>query len=124
MRISGWSSDVCSSDLKLVAERIGFGFFSVAHVEHELTKAQAGNRLERQRVILLDGRHVAGVCTFKDVYAAGPQVRQTYRGIGYGKESDLVEREDLGVVVFIELLQGYAIEIGRASWRKRVRPYV
>src|SRR3546814_1447178 len=79
MRISGWSSDVCSSDLKLVAERIGFGFFSVAHVEHELTKAQAGNRLERQRVILLDGRHVAGVSTFKDVYADGHKVRQTYR---------------------------------------------
>src|SRR3546814_10343099 len=94
MRISDWSSDVCSSDLKLL--------------------------------ILLERRELA--FAFR---CALERLRDHRREVGRQGEVGLrgraAARQDRGGLVQFQLAVGRDLlvrELGRASWRERVGPYV
>src|SRR3546814_8729818 len=102
MRISDWSSDVCSSDLLLRVEGL-HTYYGRAHILADLA-LEAG----RGEVVVLLGRNGAGKSTtMKSVIGLVPAAKGT------------VTFEDKR----IDRMPSYR-EIGRASCRERVCQYV
>src|SRR3546814_11754600 len=104
MRISDWSSDVCSSDLALYRgvleddlERRGHLFLARAAADVE--------EVRREFAVELDDVH------------------RRHRQTGtIDHATDVAVELDVGEVIFRRLYLGR--EIGRASWRERVCQYV
>src|SRR3546814_13076234 len=106
MRISDWSSDVCSSDLK-VAKAFYFGLFVAAVgriVDHD-------RKLIRHRFIVRGEREAAIDLDRRDAKAAEVEAFREKKYFGRGEIADKGE-------VFGN------IQIGRASCRERVCQYV
>src|SRR3546814_12624004 len=116
MRISDWSSDVCSSDLLAV------------HIGSQLTEI-APYRLAFERLIAL----------YKELRAAGVPLKRLDFGGGIGISyrhepltgaagGEAVGEADARVTAYAEmvreLVQGPEGQIGRASCRERVCQYV
>src|SRR3546814_12313361 len=97
MRISDWSSDVCSSDLPLSGATRRF---AMAEHDHSAIK-------EHMNVIGADGVHVGTVD-----HLDGERIKLTKADSGNGKHHYL----PAGLVA--------AVEIGRASCRESVCQYV
>src|SRR3546814_13237644 len=109
MRISDWSSDVCSSDLK-AGDRVGFAAKGVAaavpvNLADEIAAAKIGvGQRQRDAFGAIGGGHAGGCAALR-------ACRQTCRPVA----------RDRGVVaVALE----FEAEIGRASCRERVCQYV
>src|SRR3546814_2163027 len=98
MRISDWSSDVCSSDLRILVEQVVDAQAKVVlYAAIRVAEAEADEGIERQPAI--DAEHV-------------PVLAE--RRTGVVETADVVAAQ-AGV---------HALEIGRASCRERVCPYV
>src|SRR3546814_4881312 len=100
MRISDWSSDVCSSDLFIERQKLGFDLIKL-HWTPQL----------RQQIEGTDGDKLRDA-----IAAANPR-----RIILMRCESD--DAIEIGRAHGISLFQGY-FQIGRASCRERVCQYV
>src|SRR3546814_20856785 len=106
MRISDWSSDVCSSDLQGVAalieqKAVGLELVGLAAVRGARQKAQCAVVAEQPRWHAVVETDIAG--PFRGVLER--------RGVGDIHAEGIDEAGELG-------------EIGRASCRERVCPYV
>src|SRR3546814_10521911 len=108
MRISDWSSDVCSSDLAAAAEA---GLYT--------NLITAGVLLSRERLAALRDAGLDHLqLSFQDSEAAGCDRIGGYRG-GFDKKLDCARwTVELGLPLTLNM------EIGRASGRERVCKYV
>src|SRR3546814_21076481 len=104
MRISDWSSDVCSSDLPFAAHRAVPAVMPVAdHAGYgpAVAESHSGQRLHRVGMVLAAG---------EDKRAGAAEVGRLL--------------EELGVVILDPLQMATQDQIGRASGRERVCQYV
>src|SRR3546814_12132686 len=119
MRISDWSSDVCSSDLKLFAgSDIGVVAAETAREwaeQHELAEDAAAMRLTDQMAL-------------EHLYGKEPKGRKGYSGLlafDFGcSESTVRTAIANGTSIKVPLTGVIPFQIGRASCRERVCQYV
>src|SRR3546814_11063525 len=120
MRISDWSSDVCSSDL--ADDAVDFAEKAVA-----LAPREAGYRAVLGQSYLTDGRFTSARQAFTDALALDSNngkvalslaLAQTAEGDWTAARATLDDHA--GVILATD--RGLA-QIGRASWRARVGPY-
>src|SRR3546814_13887311 len=103
MRISDWSSDVCSSDLRRKA--VG----RARCVRHD--------RVLGGQLFMVDAEHDGEIDALgrgRDEDALGTRAQMLARAFAIGEEAGAFERD-------IDPIGG---KIGRASWRERVCQYV
>src|SRR3546814_11636492 len=109
MRISDWSSDVCSSDLKTLTSRL---CCAISILNCVMRRRLVRSSPSIQKIAL--GERQLGRRLADEQLAVGAHL------IGFGIDLDVRQR-----VVQLHLGLAYpACEIGRASRRERVCPYV
>src|SRR3546814_8768515 len=106
MRISDWSSDVCSSDLSRVT-KLPDGAAIQINVWHEAVWIAADNSQDERKIIGSGTNHGIGRTTHTDV-------RLEFTRLGLWKDVGIIER----------LRVSSLPEIGCASCRERVCQYV
>src|SRR3546814_15723110 len=118
MRISAWSSDVCSSDLPLPVERRGD---SHRRRRHRLRAA----KLEKSHIHRYMARLMTAAMPIPGLIDPVPVPRALPAGddarvdlVGLSREAIRVAIEEAGLAARQAKLR--AKQIGRASWRERV----
>src|SRR3546814_15847587 len=112
MRISDWSSDVCSSDLGAVGFRIGLAEGGMQHCEGRLEVAEPFHRRRDE--------HVAGEEGMPGAFA-DPAPRQAVRLVGPGVD---VLHQD---VANLHVVRSAKLRLGQEcvhTCRSRVSPYL
>src|SRR3546814_12431249 len=123
MRISDWSSDVCSSDLALTHEVHHPALLGIVEIEIEIYLAPAFMDVRRHRV-----PHASRL--------EDREAHRQLRAVAYAGDDELVDRPVVGRLQAAALehpgagerqfarVEGAMGEIGRASVRERVRKSV
>src|SRR3546814_20004851 len=116
MRISDWSSDVCSSDLKL--KSCGrplplIEFRIVDPYDNDVPDGEPGELLIRQPSITTG-------------YWRQPELTQQIVENGWYRSGDIARRDEEGLYYIVDRAKDMIVsgEIGRASCRERVCPNV
>src|SRR3546814_1860408 len=122
MRISDWSSDVCSSDL--FAGCIATAFQCEAHRGLQPGETEIAAGLAPQRPRQVEARGIAALCQPLDRRAAGIAQAEQLGGLVEGLTGGIVDGGPEPAVLPDALGDDELAKIGRASWRERGCPYV
>src|SRR3546814_5695983 len=116
MRISDWSSDVCSSDLYIVTRILGGDWPEGNRVpsENELTRELSVSRMTVHRAL----RELTTEGWLERVQGAGTFVAPPK------PQSEVLDIRNIAEEIAARGHRHSAVEIGRASWRDRVCQYV
>src|SRR3546814_13337424 len=109
MRISDWSSDVCSSDLALVEYEVGIALKRRCRGDTRIDDGRRSRVRQRHDGLLRQRRN--GVESEREIGFAGAELL---------RRKIACDRRDADMAVDRAI---FLAEIGRASWRERVCTY-
>src|SRR3546814_12162551 len=123
MRISDWSSDVCSSDLAGVVSLSGGDIISVINPSAMLrVAAEVPRRLSATPVAAPQESHAPLILVVDDSITTRTLERSILEAMGYWVKLGVDGRNALSLLVeeMPDLVISDIEKIGRASWRERV----